>query len=95
MCWLMNSPLADLGVRQSVAGEPRDLSFLRDELIAGLDGACADMLPGFPPAALTPQPLAVEEVGAGEMCAEACGPGMLDRLVIQVVGLGAVAFAGR
>ena len=68
MCWLMNSPLADLGVRQSVAGEPRDLSFLRDELIAGLDGACADMLPGFPPAALTPQPLAVEEVGAGEMC---------------------------
>ena len=39
-------PRADLGVRQPVAGEPRNLGFLRGELIAGLDCARADTLAG-------------------------------------------------
>ena len=39
-------PRGDLGVRQSVAGEARDLSFLGGELIPGLDSAFADTLSG-------------------------------------------------
>ena len=46
MCWLMNSRCADLGVREAVAGEPRDLGLLGGELVPGLDGAFADTLAG-------------------------------------------------
>jgi hypothetical protein len=37
-------PRADFRVRQSVAGEPRDLRLLGGELVAGLDGAFPDAL---------------------------------------------------
>jgi hypothetical protein len=36
----------DLGVREAVAGQPRDLSLLGSELIAGRDISCADPLAG-------------------------------------------------
>jgi hypothetical protein len=39
-------PLADVGVRETVAGETGDLSLLRGEFIAGLDTAFADLLAG-------------------------------------------------
>jgi hypothetical protein len=37
-------PGADLGVRETVAGQERDLGLLSGELVAGLDGAFADAL---------------------------------------------------
>src|SRR5947208_11443677 len=39
-------PGADLGVRESVAGEPGDLGLLGGQLVPGLDGALADSLAG-------------------------------------------------
>ena len=93
-------PLADLGVRHSVAGESRDLSLLRGELFARFDGAFADALAGgrqfalgasgerlnphhgehlergaqrvagVDAASFAPQPLAVEQVGAGQVYAD-------------------------
>ncbi len=39
-------PRADLGVREAVAGEPRDLGLLGGEVVPGLDGAFADTLAG-------------------------------------------------
>src|SRR6266516_7128105 len=39
-------PRADLGVREAVAGEPRDLGLLGGELAAGLDAAFAGGLAG-------------------------------------------------
>ena len=113
-------PRADLGVRQSVAGQARDLSFLGGEFIAGLDGAFADtlaggqqlalgarserldphrvehlergaqLLAGVQAPALAPQPLAVEEVGAGR-CTRRRLAQPFDRLVVEAVGVVAVA----
>ena len=47
-------PLADLGVRQAVAREPRDLSLLSRVLLPGLDAARADILAGGQELALGP-----------------------------------------
>src|SRR5437588_2170335 len=113
-------PFSDLCVREPFAREPRDLSFLRGEVIAGLDAARADMLArgqqlalgplgerlgphrvehlkcgaqllaSVEAAPLPPQPFAVEEMGAGELHADARASEPLNRLAIQAVGLVAV-----
>src|SRR4051794_35574665 len=119
VCRLMNSR-APISAFERPSQARRDLGLLGGQLVAGLDGAFADMLAGrqelalgpsgerlgpharehlergaqlfagVEPAALAPQPLAVEQVGAGELHADARACEPFDRLAIEAVGL--VAF---
>lgn len=85
MCWLMNTSLADLGIRQTVAGEPRDLSLLGGEAL-GETGERLEPhriehlergmqpLAGVQPPSLPAQPLAVEKVDPGKLHADAHAP---------------------
>jgi hypothetical protein len=52
----------------------------------------AKLLAGVDPAALAAQPLAVEEMGAGELRTQPGTAQPLDRLAVQRVGGGAVAY---
>src|SRR3954471_23890347 len=110
-------PRADLGVREALGGEPRDLGLLRGQIAAGLDGALAGALAGgeqlalgargerldphrgehlerrtqlfagVEPAALAPEPFAVEQMAAGVLHTDARAPEALARLAMEAVGL--------
>ena len=51
----------------------------------------AQLVAGVEAAALAPQPLAVEQVGPGELHAHAGAPQPLDRLLVEALGGVAVA----
>src|SRR4029077_17676678 len=108
-------------VRQTVAGQSRDLGLLRSQLAAGLDGALTGGLAGgeqlaagplgerpdahraqllvggaelrarLAAAALAAQPLPVEQVRAGELCADPGPAEPCDGLAVERLGVLAVA----